>query len=1296
MPYSDSLFEDIYYELEYWLVSVVKNLTFEGMWAFSYLKGANLLKSSYIRLKTQDIKDNEIKREIKNAVIDCDYGSIGHLFQELKDSSEFTSFLQNTFNDPRGVVCNIDSIIKQQHAVFLLIKDSNSEIFGMLDLFFSSKEQDLKNELAEIQLGINNLYKQDSKFKRLCINTFKIKQFEELLDIQKTEKPDETESKSESAIRKIEEIISQSSLTPIFYIDKGGLTDKFLGLNFEYIHSIISHEYRFCSLINNKEKCPHYSCDPNNQEECTNPFLNKYFFEVLKSLRYISYQLSIEIVNDKYNIRYFSHEDCNDSIKSSINTNTENLKNECEKFKDEYVGINDLARNKFKDEFLFSMLKKELKNKLYVLILTRVKNPHLVYTGKCEDKKTKKMISPSEILLILERENAQDSKFNIRQEEKNNVIHFEILERKIFVRELKKKIIGSIDEYCELVSSYIPKEQYDGVANLQINDLTFNYIGSNPIDENNIFSTQIKEQVNLIEDIFQQNEVKKHAVRAAISQVMARNMSHNIGSHVLSKMVGIDSAKHKFPLNNQYKSSFKNIYNSFKPTKAKYKDFNLANFNSYLRTRMDFLADIATGEPSMETTNLLVRDIIGEMDKNRILLNNISGVENFNYTIKVKDCRECEDKSCNKPACYCNSNNKDIAVSIPNGIMGYHALYVIIENIIRNTAKHQENSSPEDSRHGGLSKLKEFTIEIRNSKHDDTLYEAWLYDNIDKSGVKELTKDEKDFFKDKTGIVYNDSLNTKLDWLVFEQNARLNNSVINSETSRLREGAWGLIEMDASAAYLQKLAPEKIDQDIYNIDLLDNESRYDPQKNELNVLKAFNKNGRLGYRFHLLKPKELLIVDETSELYTYLNENGKSKFDILRENGIWVVQTENQDKDYFDIEKVYAHPFMLIITNEKFVEDNYLYVEGDKTKLFRGNLPNKIIVCKMTTKGFKESKSPWVAYIDYENELITALRNPISENLTRVQLNVETDGSKSFEDLLSKNTIMDLVWKVWLENKMEFHNIGIDKVCLREILPYIDSYNDKFSAVFALHGEEDVKARFNPPAPILDLYPGNQENRFKSDYFLAYPSSAKEFMDNASTKMINQKGSSIQNIYVNKIYSTILAESILNKILIIDERVQSSWESNYSSTNVQKNKLYKDCGMYCPNPKKDEKIDLNKPTFDAKYKADILKFIATFENNNKLKGLDYIVIHLGVIEKILTINNGPKKKTNVSEFILGIQNCLVNKTRVLITSGRGKPDNLPDEVPFISFSTLSQYTIETPFKPLLSQVIQRARIFKTR
>ncbi|MBK9352805.1 MAG: hypothetical protein IPN09_02165 [Bacteroidetes bacterium] len=201
-------------------------------------------------------------------------------------------------------------------------------------------------------------------------------------------------------------------------------------------------------------------------------------------------------------------------------------------------------------------------------------------------------------------------------------------------------------------------------------------------------------------------EIEKQATRSAISQVMARNMSHNIGSHVLSRLVTPEILEKLFNACSESKELFKLYHPLFDEKIAGSALF--ANLNTYQKTRMDFLADVTFGEPAMENSRLLRAEILKELDDNRLLLENISGTDNFHYEFIVRNCTNCKKECCNEhnieacincETCIINEESKnDIQVSMPNDILGYHALFLILENIIRNCAKHSGVAADKNDR----------------------------------------------------------------------------------------------------------------------------------------------------------------------------------------------------------------------------------------------------------------------------------------------------------------------------------------------------------------------------------------------------------------------------------------------------------------------------------------------------------------------------------------------------------------------------------------------------------------------
>lgn len=284
------------------------------------------------------------------------------------------------------------------------------------------------------------------------------------------------------------------------------------------------------------------------------------------------------------------------------------------------------------------------------------------------------------------------------------------------------------------------------------------------------------------------NEMHQKAVESATAQSDLRNSSHNLGAHVLAR----------FDANN-YTTDEINLF-----------------VRSYLGRSLNYLGEKSFGAPEMMTTKMLYGDIMSEFEKQKILLDNISGVADFrpHFNILYNG----------QPLSYEN----DIPVAMPADVYGIMALYNIASNVIRNTAKHCVNTDNETS----------FTIEFSDSNNDvPSEYYCVEIDN----GVK-----EKD-----------------IDDLVKKMNKHINESVLDKNTFKLRDHNLGLVEMSSSAAFLRKLDSTCIDSYDYRFDDIDD--IYNKEGN-LIIFKAINKNGCLAYRFYVFKARNFLFLGNWSEI----------------------------------------------------------------------------------------------------------------------------------------------------------------------------------------------------------------------------------------------------------------------------------------------------------------------------------------------------------------------------------------------------------------------------------------------
>ena len=369
----------------------------------------------------------------------------------------------------------------------------------------------------------------------------------------------------------------------------------------------------------------------------------------------------------------------------------------------------------------------------------------------------------------------------------------------------------TVSVFCKILGIPISDSNilYSGIFLTLSCKLTFTQIGI----IGNICETLLNEIAfkDLLPSLYKNIEIQ--ATRAAISQVMARNMSHNIGSHVMNKL--ITGVKNTDWTDTKY-TSLINVDLTEKLLIEADNDKNIIDqltiFNDYMRCRMDYLADIALGTPVMQYGRS-VKDVMQELDKVRLLLENISGLSDFKYEI------QCD-------------NAEKYVVAMPNNVLGCQAFYNIIENIIRNTAKH-----------GGSKTKIIFEVKINEicdnalKKYENDLYEVTVCDNVT------VTDNE----------------------LAEKQNLKIKGKIIGDDY-KLRHGSLGMAEMKASAAYLRKVSLSLIDS--VNI--------------EPPLLIAFiNENNKLGYKFYFRKPKMVLYVIKDIGEQMLNNELIKNGIELL-------------------------------------------------------------------------------------------------------------------------------------------------------------------------------------------------------------------------------------------------------------------------------------------------------------------------------------------------------------------------------------------------------------------------------
>ncbi len=167
----------------------------------------------------------------------------------------------------------------------------------------------------------------------------------------------------------------------------------------------------------------------------------------------------------------------------------------------------------------------------------------------------------------------------------------------------------------------------------------------------------------------------KESAKAAI---MARNFSHNVGSHALANP-----------------NIYRKIGLAIDDKKIKPR---LETFHSYMQGRLDFLARAISDQSGRPEPLFFLNDVMNGFFKQGVLLDTLVDDAGFPAE-KIKFCVAIGKEDGGSSAVYewskdthCFSCAKplsdDPVVGIPGGMVGTHALYAFLENILRNAVKY--------------------------------------------------------------------------------------------------------------------------------------------------------------------------------------------------------------------------------------------------------------------------------------------------------------------------------------------------------------------------------------------------------------------------------------------------------------------------------------------------------------------------------------------------------------------------------------------------------------------------------
>jgi len=207
----------------------------------------------------------------------------------------------------------------------------------------------------------------------------------------------------------------------------------------------------------------------------------------------------------------------------------------------------------------------------------------------------------------------------------------------------------------------------------------------------------------------------------------------------------------------------------------------------------------------------------------------------------------------------------------PNDLMGVHAFYIILENIIRNTVKHSNLLKADGVEYSeNHSKI---TIQVREEFSDHAYYYIDIYDNLGEMNREKRASDGNN--------------------LLYQIQEDMDADVIDSETNKIRSGGWGLLEMRFAAAFL-----------VNRI----NDNRY-VSKNGKSLVKVgyYDDDGipeqglNLGYRFLIKKPSLAKCLVEEIQI-----DNSR-----MTQLSNWGIEVVNSKEQKYEVEAS-EHQFVVI------------------------------------------------------------------------------------------------------------------------------------------------------------------------------------------------------------------------------------------------------------------------------------------------------------------------------------------------------------------------------------------------
>ncbi len=583
------------------------------------------------------------------------------------------------------------------------------------------------------------------------------------------------------------------------------------------------------------------------------------------------------------------------------------------------------------------------------------------------------------------------------------------------------------------------------------------------------FIKTVNDILTRLSSVYELYIIKKHylskAIKSAIAAIMARNESHNIGSHVLPR-VG-SALNHPAEIQVLIK---------------------------YLQERMSFTAQASAGAVHWSIPYRFTTQLMRNFYAQRLILQNIvksEGLEAYEPNSLVNSCKK--DKLSivildeNENEVY----DKDPLVAIPGGVIGTQAFYIILENIIRNAAKHEyakEETKPEL----GL----EIYVKIDDSNPNNV--KISLFSNV----TKEIEGIDNEFYK----------------------------SIINDDGSLVYKN-WGFAEMRIGAGFLNK------------------KEAIDAGKGGKNVIKEFIevKNGLTRYEVTIPKPKFILIIDanetenETDEIKIVNSIDENFAFDYE-----FVVFKQYDSRE---INKSWPIRKIILPNNESYINKTrvILYNEWLK-KLMQAKGINKVVL-NVDTEGEESGSMPLNNDALLQLTIKEYLKRYSTPTIAKALKEVlkEKDKNFSLEEVSNILNGVQLQKFINLKNELQiFYSKKFDEIETIPIKLKNDNnqkgLNDNYCEVFDIDKLVFVKCANNG----ID-----KNNTFYINYIRHFTSSGNYREALSGSQMYFNELKTNDDVF----FKLSLIENALIDITIVDERLCDFYESSDKETQERFNNL---------------------------------------------------------------------------------------------------------------------------------------------